>query len=87
MRIRWKLTTSHVETYHANIMDFELEQVRDLRNCHDILKSNSMSMSRQKAGSEWHPHLPSYVSEPTNTKPNISITESHVEDLNLINEH
>ena len=29
-------------------------------------------VSRPKTSREWHPHLPSYVSEPTNLNPNIS---------------
>ena len=42
--------------------------------CDEINKPNSLipSLSRPKMSREWHPHLPSYVSEPTNLNPNIS---------------
>ena len=43
-------------------------------------------VSRPKSSRDWHPHLPSYVSEPTITKPNISdiITQYNAEDLNSL---
>ena len=44
-------------------------------------------MSRPKSGRDWHPHLPSYVSEPTdlNLKHfNIISTERNAEDLNSL---
>ena len=31
------------------------------------------SLSRPKSGRDWHPHLPSYLSEPTNLNLNVSI--------------
>ena len=31
-----------------------------------------IQMSRPKTSRKWHPHIPSYVSEPTNLNPNIS---------------
>ena len=42
--------------------------------------------SRPKSSRDWHSHLPSYVSEPINTKPNISniITQYNAEDLNSL---
>ena len=32
----------------------------------------SANLSRPKTSREWHPHVPYYVSEPTNLNPNIS---------------
>ena len=46
----------------------------DLFLCDEINETNALipSLSRPKTGREWHPHLPSYVSEPTNLNPNVS---------------
>ena len=43
--------------------------------CDEINEPNALipSLSRPKSGRDWHPHLPSYVSEPTNLNLNILI--------------
>ena len=45
-----------------------------------------LNVSRPKSSSDWHPHLPSYVGEPINTKPNISdiVAQYNAEDLNSL---
>ena len=44
--------------------------------CDETNEPNALipSLSRPKTSREWHPHLTSYVSEPTNLNPNNSIT-------------
>ena len=63
-----------------------LKTLLDSFLCDEINESNALilSLSRPKSSRDWHPHLPSYVSEPINTKPNISniIAQYNAEDLN-----
>ena len=52
--------------FHKTLLELSL--------CDEINEPNALipSLSRSKSGREWHPHLPSYVSEPTNVNLNIS---------------
>ena len=51
-----------------------LKTLQDSFLCDETNEPNALipSLSRPKTSREWHPHLPSYVSEPTNLNPNIS---------------
>ena len=48
-----------------------LKTLLDLFLCDETNEANALmpSLSRPKPGCDWHPHLPSYVSEPTKSKP------------------
>ena len=52
-----------------------LKTLLDLFLCDETNEPNALipSLSRSKPGCDWHPHLPSYVSEPTNLNLNISM--------------
>ena len=52
-----------------------LKTLLDLFLCDETNEPNALipSLARPKPGCDWHPHLPSYVSEPTNLNLNISI--------------
>ena len=51
-----------------------LKTLLDSFLCDETNEPNALipSLSQPKSSREWHPHLPSYVSEPTNLNPNIS---------------
>ena len=51
-----------------------LKTLLDSFLCDETNEPNALipSLSRPKTCCEWHPHLSSYVSEPTNLNPNIS---------------
>ena len=52
-----------------------LKTLLDSFLCDETNEPNALipSLSRPKPGRDWHPHLPSYVSEPTNLNLNISM--------------
>ena len=52
-----------------------LKTLLDSFLCDETNEPNALipSLSRSKPGCDWHPHLPSYVSEPTNLNLNISM--------------
>ena len=52
-----------------------LKTLLDSFLCDETNEPNALipSLSRPKLGRDWHPHLPSYVSKPTNLNLNISI--------------
>ena len=67
-----------------------LKTVLDSFLCDETNEPNALipSLSRPKSSREWHPHLSSYVSEPTNLNPNISNIinrKNSAEDIKLIN--
>ena len=68
-----------------------LKTLLDSFLCDETNEPNALkpSLSRPKSGRDWHPHLSSYVSEPTNLNPDILNIMNKIQcgRLKLINEN